>query len=98
MDWDSVYPVAKDVKLKDMVPGSELHEAAVAFNQEYAAFLDVLTQAYNGKPQLIEAAVPMMFTLRNRLNELIRNPLPDRREHAGPTFELYGPTKAGSLS
>ena len=98
VDWNSVYSVGRDVKLKDMLADAELHAAGVAFNNDYAAFLKVLTDAYNGKPYLIADAVPMMFTIRNRMYELIRNPLPGRDEHAGPTFELYGPTAGQTQS
>lgn len=89
VDWKSVYPIAKNVKLEQMRGAPELYEAAVAFNRGYAAFLDLLTQAYNGQPTLLEKAVHHMFQIRNLMNQLIRNPLPGSAEHAGPTFELY---------
>jgi hypothetical protein len=98
VDWSSVYLVGRDVKLKDMLPDAELHAAGVAFNNDYAAFLKVLTDAYNGKPDLIADAVPMMFTIRNRMYELMRNPLPGRDENAGPTFELYALTAGEAQS
>jgi Ferritin-like len=87
-DWDAVYPVLKDARLDDYPEGSELRAAAVGFNQEYAGFLEFLTQAYNGQPELLIEAVWRMFRVRDAMLQLIRNPVPGRNGvHAGPTFD-----------
>lgn len=87
--WDAVYLIKQNAKLADYQPGSEVHAAAEAFNQAYAEFLGLLEQAFNGTPDLLIAAVPKMFELRNRVNQLIRNPLRDGSPfNAAPTFEV----------
>jgi hypothetical protein len=95
VDWDAVYPFKKNARLSDYPESSELHAAAVAFNQSYAEFLKFLTDAYNGKPGLLLEAVPKMFVLRNKINQLIHNPIPGMDGvNAAPTFEM-APVAAG---
>jgi len=89
IDWDAVYPVTKNARLKDYPDRSELHAAAREFNESYAAFLGFVTLAYTGLPQLLLEAVWRMFRLRDGMNRLIRNPIPQHDGmHAAPTFEL----------
>ena len=89
VDWGAVYPIKKNASLSDYPESSELHAAAVAFNKSYAEFLYFLTNAYNGRPDLLLEAVPQMFRLRNKMTQLIHNPIPGRDgENAAPTFEM----------
>jgi len=89
VDWDGAYPIKPNLKLADIPAGSELYKAALSFNQQYAGFLKLLTDAFNGKPQLLLEAVPRMFEFRNLMGELIRNPLPGSGGlNAMPTFEV----------
>jgi hypothetical protein len=88
VDWDATYPIEKNPRLKDY-GSSELYDAAVAFNQAYAKFLALLTTAFNGEPQLLLDAVPYMFRLREKMTQLIHNPVPGKEGvNAAPTFEL----------
>jgi hypothetical protein len=88
VEWDAVYPIKTNVHLEDYEPSSELHGAAVEFNEVYAGFLRLLTQAYAGQPRLLLDAVPYMYRIRERLDLLLRNPLPGASGlHAAPTFE-----------
>jgi len=88
VEWDKVYPFKKDPCLSDYPESSELYAAAIRFNESYADFLGMLTTAYNGKPQLLLDAVPRMFSLRNEINQLIRNPMPGQDGvNAAPTFK-----------
>lgn len=67
----------------------ELYQAALAFNQSYAQFLALLTKTFNGQPQLLLEAVPQMFRLRERITQLIHNPIPGKEGvNAAPTFEV----------
>jgi hypothetical protein len=89
VDWEEAYPVQPNVKLADMPAGSELHDMALAFNGAYAKFLETLTRAYKGEPQLLMSAVPQMFEFRELMTQLVRNPLPGGSGfHAAPTFEV----------
>jgi hypothetical protein len=88
-DWTAVYPVLKNARLDDYPQGSELYRAAREFNRTYADFLEFLTRAFSGQPELLLDAVPRMFRLRNSIARLIKNPVPGRPGvHAAPTFEF----------
>jgi hypothetical protein len=88
VQWDAVYPIKKNARLEDYEPGSELRAAAVGFNEAYASFLGLLTEAYTGKPQLLLEAVHTMYRIRDRLDQLVRTPLPGGGGlHAAPTFD-----------
>lgn len=89
VDWDAVYPLKPGATVDDFPVGSELHAAAVDFNQRYAEFLGLLTRAYNGSPQLLPGAVIEMFRLRDQMTRLMRNPIPGLDGLNGaPTFEV----------
>jgi hypothetical protein len=89
VDWDAVYPLKKNASLADFPEGSDLHAAALAFNASYADFLELLTRAYTGQPELLVEAVVDMFRLREQMTQLMRNPIPGLDGvNAGPTFEL----------
>jgi hypothetical protein len=87
--WDAVYPIKQNAKLADYESGSEAYAAAAAFNQAYDQFLRELERAFNGNPDQLTTAVHKMFDLRNKVNQLIRNPLKDGSAfNAAPTFEV----------
>jgi ferritin-like protein len=88
VDWTAIQPVTPNLKLAQLPEGSELRNRAEEFNQQYAEFLALLKRAYNGEPHLLLDAVPTMFRFRDRIVELIRNPIPGRATNAGPTFEI----------
>lgn len=89
VDWEAAYPFKKNARVSDYTASPELYTAAVSFNEAYAEFLTLVTQAYNGKPNLLLEAVPKMFKLRNKITQLIHNPLPGTASvNAAPTFEI----------
>jgi hypothetical protein len=90
VDWTAAYPVKVDAKVRDYEKSPELYAAAVRFNAAYAEFLRLITQAFQGEPAvLIEKAVPWMFSIRNKISQLIHNPIPGMTGvNAAPTFEM----------
>jgi hypothetical protein len=88
VDWDAVYPIKQNARISDYPEGSELRAAAVEFNQAYGLFLEQLTRAYAGTPELLLEAVADMFRLRSQMLRLIHNPIPGTDGlNAAPTFE-----------
>lgn len=95
VDWDSVYPIRTNVCLDDLEADPGLHAAAKTFNDRYAQFLRLLTDSFNGRPDLLISGVGEMFRLRDLATQLIRSPLPDGSgENAAPTFEMPQATEA----
>lgn len=88
VDWDAVYPIRKNLKVADLPEGSEVRAAAERFNEEYNAYLADLTRSFNGNPEGLIPAVGSMFHIKDKMIELMRNPIPGSDEHATPTFEL----------
>jgi len=93
VDWEAVFPVGKNLSMDDYRHLPEVRHAAAAFNESYGSFLRLLTDAFNGRPQILSEAVPMMFRFRDKFLQLVHYPLPDGR-HAAPTFEI-GPRRCG---
>jgi hypothetical protein len=91
VDWNAVFPMRTNARLSDFERSRELYDAAAEFNRSYGDFLALLERAFNGKPELLEGAVPQMFSLRYKIDQLIRNPIPGKTgENAAPTFEIAG--------
>lgn len=94
VDWGAVYPTLPNPSVADYPEGSQLRAAAERFNADYAAFLRELTDAFTGRPELLIPAVGGMFSLRDQMLRIVRNPIPDHPNvHAGPTFEMPEPTR-----
>lgn len=92
VDWTAAFPTKVNARISDFKKSPELQQAAIRFNAEYAEFLGVITQAFQGNPALlIDKAVPWMFTMRNKIMQLIHNPIPGMEGvNAAPTFEPVG--------
>lgn len=89
VDWDAVYPIRPNARVADYPEGSDLRRAAEEFNAAYAAYLALLTRAFDGAPHLFQEAVGEMFRLKEQMLQLIRQPLDDGSGlHAAPTFEI----------
>jgi hypothetical protein len=94
VEWEEVYPIkTSPVRLADYREGSELGAAVADLNESYAGFLRLLTKAFTGQRELLMEAVPYMFRLRERMNQIMRNPMPGADGlNAAPTFEVPGVT------
>ena len=88
VDWDAVYPIRKNLTVDQLPEGSELRAQAEAFNAEYKGFLKDLTEAFGGQPEKLIPAVGTMFHVKDKMQALMRNPIPGSDEHAAPTFEI----------
>lgn len=88
VDWTAVYPVPPTPRSADYPAGTAVRAASDAFNLAYSRLLRTIERGFTGQPEALADAVPMMFELKYRVIELIRNPFPGRPGfNAGPTFE-----------
>lgn len=85
VDYQSVYPMLRDPHLDDF--SGELKRAAQAFNATYSALLVSLQHAFDGHPDTLLPAVGGMFHMKYQAIELLKNPIPGTKFHAGPTFQ-----------
>ncbi len=94
VDWSRVHPILIDACLDDYDEYPALRARALAFATAYQEFLEMLTRAFNGQPNQLDAAVGEMFHLKSLAIELMREPIGDRGAHAAPVFRLEVDAKA----
>jgi hypothetical protein len=87
VDWDAVLPMRDDPTVGELRPGSEVRRLSESFNRTYGALLGVLHRAFNGEPEELVAAVPLMYDLRWQAVALMRIPCGSDGRTAGPSFE-----------
>lgn len=88
VDWDAVYPIGRNLKTEMYPQGSGLREKSHAFNQTYRRLLDVLHDAFNGKPKKLVDAVGEMYNLKYQALALMQTPVPGTFYNAAPTWEF----------
>lgn len=95
--YDQVYNMATDPKTADYAASPELTQLSNEFNLEYRALLDDLQAAFTGEQIRMIKAVGDMYKLRYKAVELMRNPIPGRNVHAGPTWEFLSDAEVSAL-
>lgn len=96
VDWAGAYKIKGESKVADYErykDKSAVYEKAVEFNNTYALLLFCLHTAFNGEPSTMGLAVPFMLEMRDRAEQLYRNPHPDptcaeQGLFASATFEI----------
>jgi hypothetical protein len=75
----------------ELPPGSEVRRISETFNRTYGDLLRCLHRAFNGRPDELLAAVPLMYQLRYQAVALMRIPCAPDGRTAGPSFEWSPP-------
>lgn len=93
VDWTAVWPMKDDPKAADYASTPEIRELSDRFNRSYSELLDGLNAAFNGDKPALSLIVPVMFSLKDQAQHLMRVPLPDTGygTTAGPLWR-YVPT------
>jgi hypothetical protein len=86
VDWDAVYNMKPNPKLKDFRGDAGLEAMGRHFNNTYLRLLDEIQRAFTGEPEALQEAVAIMFDLKYTAGGLMRVPLSDGRHTAGPIF------------
>jgi hypothetical protein len=87
IDWTGVKPMRRNPRTGDHAPDSPIRTAQEQFNQSYCSLLRVLVQAFNGKPEMLPAAIGSMYRLKAKAQALMLMPTGEGLETAGPAFE-----------
>lgn len=87
VQWDQVYPMRPNPKMKDYRQGSEVWHKMYEFNRTYMSLLNELHDALNGEPQRLMQSVAGMYDLKYQAIELMKIPVGDGDMSAGPSFE-----------
>jgi hypothetical protein len=96
VDWDAVLPMRDHPAVAELPPGSEVRALSQAFNRTYGELLRCLHRAFNGQPDELIAAVPLMYQLRYQAVALMRISCGSDGRTAGPSFEWTPPPPAAS--
>jgi rubrerythrin len=87
VEWDQVYPMQQDPKMASYPKDSEVWRRAHEFNHTYMGLLDELEHALNGEPKRLMQSVVRMYDLKYQAVELMKIPIGEKGETAGPSFE-----------
>ena len=87
IDWGAVWPMRPNPRIADHAPGSSIRVAQEEFNRLYCELLQLLEQAFNGKPRILGTAIGTMYSLRKQAQALMQMQNEDGLTTAGPTFE-----------
>lgn len=74
VDWSAVWPAGPNPKARDYAGQPEIHALMVKANRTYTRLLRVLHQAFNGDPDLLLEAVPVMYELKYQVQALMKVP------------------------
>jgi hypothetical protein len=92
VNWKAVYNMRPNPKMKNYPKGSELWQKTYEFNRSYVNLLNELHNAFNGKPKMLLNGVVGMYEVKYQAVELMKIPVNDEGQTAGPSFE-YVPVK-----
>jgi hypothetical protein len=89
VDWDAVYPMRPDPKMRQWRARPDVHALMLACNRRYSDLLYTLEEAFTGRPAALQAAVPVMYDLKYRAQALMAIPTGDADGRTvGPSFEF----------
>ncbi|MEX2518358.1 MAG: ferritin-like protein [Paracoccaceae bacterium] len=90
VDWSAVHPMRDDPKAEDYAHLPEVHARMLEFDALYTSFLMTLHDAFNGAPERLRETVSSMMKLRHTAMALVRIPVNEAGETAGPgwTFRV----------
>jgi hypothetical protein len=87
VDWHAVLPMQRNPRSADHPVGSPIRTAQDNFNRAYCTLLQRLSDAFDGRPRALGDAIPIMFNVKKRAQELMQLPTEDGLASAGPSFE-----------
>jgi hypothetical protein len=89
VDWSARFPMTPNPKAQDYVDQPEIHRLMTEFNRTYTALLFVLNNAFNGQPDVLLQAVPLMYDMKYRAQALMAIPSgKGDGTTVGPSFEF----------
>ena len=87
VDYSVVYPIISDPVYADYPEGSDLRRYVADFAAYYQEFLGRIQVAFSGQPERIAETQAAMGEIRDRMRQIIREPIPGREDvNATPIF------------
>lgn len=93
INYEQIYNLRPNPKYDEYADYPELNALNVECNLIFSLLLDQLHEAFNGHSKVLETAVGTMFSLKDVVQALMRNPIPHSNcgEHAAPTWQYLAP-------
>jgi hypothetical protein len=96
-DPDGVWPMIDDPSPSKLPAGSLVQRRSDQFDDLYWSLLAVLHEAFNGRPERLDSAIELMFSLEVAAKKLVATPLaPGAQQTAGPAFRDPRPLPASA--
>ena len=89
VDLTAVRPMRHNPRLADHPEGHPIRRAQEEFNRSYCGLLNLLEEALDGAPEMLDPAIGAMYQLKGQAQALMELPDGDGTT-AGPTFEWSG--------
>lgn len=86
VDWSAVEPMKADPGPESYSCLPEVQARMEGFNRLYTGFLHMLHEAFNGAPERLRDCAPEMVKLRHAAQALVRIPVNEAGETAGPSW------------
>lgn len=86
VDWNAVYDMKPNPKLRDLKDDAGLEALGRSFNETYLQLLDQIQRAFTGEPEALQDAVVTMFDLKYTAGGLLRVSIGAGPHTAGPIF------------
>jgi hypothetical protein len=95
VDWNAAYPMRPNPKREDYAGRHpEIFGKLKAFDERFLGLLDLVNEAFNGRPDRLRGAAAQMYDLRYAAVELMRIPDPlHPGQTVGPSFGSVKPTR-----
>lgn len=88
IDWTSVAPMRPNPRVRDYDAYPAIQRQMRTFNEIYNRLLASICQAFNGTPDALGIAAPIMYELRYQAQALMNIPSPlEHGKTVGPSFE-----------
>jgi hypothetical protein len=88
VDWAAVHRMQPNPKAKTYEGQPDIHRLIIDFNKTYTTLLRTLHLAFNGQPNTLSSAVPIMYEMKYRAQALMKIPSGHGDgTTVGPSFE-----------
>jgi hypothetical protein len=87
LDPAGIWNLLPDAKSVDYPEQSQARRISDRFNYSYTALLKALHEAFNGRPDVLSRALPIMYEQKLLGGDLAATPIDGTDLHAAPTFE-----------
>jgi hypothetical protein len=87
LDPSGIWNLLPDAKTVDYKPGTTARQISERFNYSYTSLLKALHETFNGRPEILQKALALMYEIKLLGGNLAATPIDGTEYQAAPTFE-----------